>query len=186
MYKDNIPYAKQRLVGTIVRIKDEPVKVLDISPKGIATAYFLKDENEFFTDIDNLNLEPVPLGYINYKNQAYYLVRKPIREDWRQGLRVGNIAFIGPQGFMEFPRKELRDTILNQYPTFAQAVEAVAKQRKAKVAFSRVFAVSADKELLYKERVVGSFDKLPQLSDKFRYLHECLQEFFNEKPFVPA
>lgn len=186
MYKDNIPYAKQRLVGTIVRIKNEPVKVVDISPKGIATAYFLKDDKEFFTDIDNLNLEPVPLGYINWRKNCYYMVRKPIREDWRQGLRMGNAAFIGEQGFMEFPRRELRDTILNQYPTFAQAVEAVTKQGATKVAFNRVFAVSSGKELFYKERVVGSFDKLPQLSDKFRYLHECLQEFFNEKPFVPA
>jgi hypothetical protein len=186
MYKDNIAYARQRLLGTVVRIKDEPVKVTNISDKGIVTAHFLKDVKEFYTDLDNLNLEPVPLGYLNYRGSAYYVVRKPMREDWRQGLRIGNIAFIGEEGFMELPKEELRNTILNSYPTFSEAVEAVTKKKSRKVAFNRVFAVSSDKELLYKQRVVGSFDKLPHLTDKFRYLHECLQEFFNEKPFVPA
>jgi hypothetical protein len=182
MYNDNVEYASQRLAGTIVRVGEVPVyvsSVFETRQEGIlCKIQELQDteDDSKFVSVDNLNLEPVPLGYVNYGPSSYYMVRKPMRNDWRQGLRRGNSAFIGDEGFYELPHQELNQTILGKYPKVKDALALVKTRIKDKVAFSRDFAVGYDKTLHYKGRRVGTFDKQMTLDKKYFYLNEYLQE----------
>lgn len=176
MYSDNIEYARTRLLSTIVMYKGEPVYIQGISGRGKTEFTYLKDHKADICHVDELDLVGQnKLGYINFEDSSYHIVRKPLRNDWRQGLRVGNIAFTGPQGFYELPRREFRNTILGIYPSFQQAAESVLGGAY-KMAFSRNFAVSQGNQLWYKERVVGSYDKLANLQEKFKYLTESLND----------
>jgi hypothetical protein len=184
MYNDNVEYASQRLTGTIVRVGEVPVYVSSVTKtrqEGIICKIHDLQEPDAdgdgkFVSVDTLNLKPVPLGYINYGVSCYYLVRKPMRNDWRQGLRRGNSAFVGEEGFFELPYQELSQTILGKYPKVRDALALVETRRKDKVAFSRDFAVGHYKTLHYKGRCVGTFDKQPALDKKYFYLNEYLQE----------
>lgn len=180
MYEDSPEYAKGRLEGTIVRVGEEPVTVKGVGVVGkrlVARVVYLKDDEEKVVDIKNLNLEPVPLGFINTNADSFYMVRKPMRRDWKQGLRQGNFTFIGAEGFYEIPGPNLRDTVLNIYPKPEEAINLVKNKRVKKVAFSRDFAVAQGGYLLYKgKRQVGTFDKIFTLNPKYNYLNEYLQE----------
>jgi hypothetical protein len=177
MYKDNIEYARQRLLGTVVRHNNEPFIVSKIGITGVVLGAYLTNALEpVQVDLDDLNLEPVPLGYVNYNNSSYYVVRKPMRRDWRQGLRMANIAFIGPAGFHDLPHKSIRKTILGEYPKIEAAV---AKLRGGvdKIAFSRHFALTSNLDLEYKGNcLVGKYDKVFTLEEPFKYLTEHLME----------
>lgn len=180
MYTDDIDYASTRLKNTIVRIEEEPFMVDNIIRDDdgdiAAVGTFLKDANQgVLCKVEHLNLEPVKLGYVNFDDNSFYVVRKPIRNDWRQGLRLGNAVFIGNQGFYEFPFKELRDTILNNYPSLRVAHEMCITGYYKAVAFASDFAVNKS-DLFYKSRKVGSMDKIPTLLPQYQYLNEYLQE----------
>jgi hypothetical protein len=176
MYSDNIEYARGRLKDTIVMYQGEPIWVELIDRDATVHFMYLEDRSGGFCHLDELDMVGQnKLGYINFGPSACHIVRKPLRHDWRQGLRLGNIAFSGPQGFYELPLAELRHTILGRYPTFQQAAEEVSRGVE-KRAFSRNFAVQAGGVLLYKERQVGRFDKLVELSEQFKYLTESLND----------
>lgn len=180
MYSDNLEYAQTRLNKTLVRVGEEPFYIREVDDWGDGVAvegYFYKSPHIKQTFlVGELNLEPVPLGYVNYEGGAYYLSRKNMREDWRQGLRQGNMFFIGPEGFFDFPIEPMRDTILNNYPSFQEAVKYIEEEIVDQVAFSRRFALGRGKRLMYKGRVVGTYDKLAKLSEAYIYLTEYLNE----------
>ena len=160
----------------------EDAEVFYVPQDGLmrARVVYLRDDNEATVLIDDLNLEPVPLGYINYDGSAYYVARKPMRNDWRQGLRTANMAFIGNEGFYQIPTKELRETVLEMYPT----VEKVKEMFKANIvkarAFSRDFALQrqpdGDDLISYKGKLVGKMNMLPIRNEQYKYLTEYLQE----------
>lgn len=177
MYSDNIEYARTRLLGTVVMLDKEPVLVEDIDMDCETEILYLKDGSHSTCHVDDLDVVGQnKLGYINYEGYSYHMVRKPLRNDWRQGLRMGNMVFTGEQGFYEVPSFQLRATILGLYPTFQQAAEGVLGGHARKTAFSRHFAVNDEGYVLYKERTVGKFDKLIDLQEKFKYLTEYLNE----------
>jgi hypothetical protein len=177
MYSDNIEYARGRLKGTIVMINGEPVLVDDIQHDATTIFRYLKTNEYDVCHVDDLDLVGQnKLGYVNYEDNSYHLVRKPLRHDWRQGLRMGNMVFTGPEGFYEVPLENLRHTILGIYPTFQQAAESVSEGAWKKRAFSRNFAVGQDNRLFYRERWVGTYDKLVMLQEKFKYLTESLND----------
>jgi len=176
MYSDNIPYARQRLENTIVMYKGEPITILGIEDNAKVVFYYLKDEQPGAAHLDKLDLVGQnKLGYVNYGASSYHVVRKPMRNDWRQGIRMGNLAFSGDEGFHRIPYKEFRDTILGVYPPFATA-KALIKGGQQKVAFSRNFAINSAGQLLYKDRIVGTYDILAKLEGKFNYLTESLND----------
>lgn len=176
MYEDDVEYADGRLRGTIVRVDCEPVFVNEvISVKGEVhiQGFYLADRSEVSTPITNVNLEPVPLGYVNTFFGARYLCRRPIRNDWRQGLRDYNcVNERGENVLNEVPLENLRETILGIYPSFDLAVRDNSGKS---IAFSRNFALTKDKTLLYKGKPVGVKDILaPTHSYLSRHLEVSL------------
>jgi len=180
MYEDNLEYAKGRLELTLVRVKEEPFFVHTVKNIGktmVAEGVFFYKEGEIsVVKMSDLNLEPVPLGYINYGPSAYFLLRKPARK-WKQGLNTGNMGFVGAQGFRDFPPREMRETVLGIYPTFKDSLNLI--KTHVKVAFCREFAITENKHILYRERNVGKVDKLVSLEPRYNYLSEYLEEMIN-------
>ena len=86
---DTAEYANSRLAETIVRIGDVPIYVVCVRA-GMVVEYTILDSDDdsvHTCKLEELNLEPVPLGYFNTHKSAYYASRQPRRDDWRQGLR---------------------------------------------------------------------------------------------------
>jgi len=164
VYK-NAEYAANRLAGTIVRriIGNQhiPIAIANIANSKVAYTT-LADNIPDVCDLKELDLDPVPLGYINNQKIATYWARKPMRQDWRQGLRAANVVCLS------HPHAEWGGNNLKQiaacidgvYPTFKQCLGKVKRNPEAKgsIAFSRDFAIDGGGALMYKSIVVGGID----------------------------
>lgn len=185
MYGKDYAYADTRLTGTIVRIaKDgEPVFVNAVFNNGICSVTPIgklnRDNKE--VHLDELDLTPVKLGYINCAGQAAYLMRVPVRRGpGNQGLREGNSKCSNGRRLSNLPMDALRNCILGKYPTFekARVSSSIKKDEPVKtIAFNRHWAVQG-KLLLYKNNlVVGRIEgKNPVLDDRYKHLKESLSE----------
>lgn len=173
---DDLEYTRGRLVDTIVRMGEEPIYIIDIN-KRYKKAIYSPLMDMTITDeckLTDLNLEAVPLGYINYDGGSVFAMRKPMRKDWRQGLRLANMHFSGGNPFVQLPYTELRNTIVGAYTKPVELTKALKTNRS--VAFARHWAVTHNGDCLYKDKVVGVFNGGITLSDKYTYLGEYLQE----------
>jgi hypothetical protein len=179
MYNDDIDYARGRLVDTIIRDGDEPIMItaLNYDEGDIwAQGYYLKDNEELTIPLHKLNLESCPLGYVNSQGNAVYCMRKPMRHDWRQGIRSANLEWKGSVQFRELPLKDLRNTIVGDYPDLKEVRRRLKLVRTSKVAFSRDFALGEDQAIYYKEMKVGSYEVAINLYERFKYLIEYVTE----------
>jgi hypothetical protein len=109
-----------------------------------------------------------PLGYMNYNNNAHYLVRIPYRIQ-KQGLcrhAINCDPHIGGSDW--YTSAGMRDTILNVYPKLAEALVQIEDGEARSVAVHRTFAISNTRpiSLSYKGRVIGYMEK----NYKFRLL----------------
>lgn len=177
MYEDNLAYAKGRLENSLVRtVGGVPVFIEQISGDGICTGSTLNGM-PMALKLRELNVLPVPLGYINFENTAVYTCRKPARK-WKQGLTSDNLYFVGGGNKIReaWPFPSLEKTINNVYPSVDVAAK-VAKKNQSYCAFHRDFAVSSGQQLCYKGVVVGDINgKDVTLSRQYEYLVEYLEE----------
>lgn len=176
MYGKDWRYAATRLVGSIVRWKKTPVTVQEVYPDGTVVVESIAKGAVGRANMDDLNLKPVPLGFVNYEKQASYVSRVPKRRDWRQGLRVGNMTSFGiPQQII--PGLALSKTIKGIYPTYESTLGRV-RDRGGSHAWHRHWAINEREEILYKHGVVvGKIERgRPLLSSKYEYLQEYLEE----------
>jgi hypothetical protein len=167
-------YAATRLKECIVRLKDgTPVFVNGIARKDVVGYALATPDVPLKNKLEDLDINPVPLGYTNTAFGAVYVTRIPMREDWRQGLRRINIRTIP---VMDIDYECLDATIRGVYPTFKEAIKLADKRGVA--AFSRSFAVDKDKTIWYKGRwKVGKVDMFGHaLDEKFTWLRESLDE----------
>ncbi len=173
MYGKDYAYAGTRLAESIVRLQKsgEPVFVHNMNMTGEITYTLLKDNQMCMGHCDDLDMHPVKLGYVNHKNGVSYVQRKPVRRDWKQGLRAQNcVSYNVP--FRNIAFNEVRDCIMGNYPKFADALKG-----NRVIAFHRHWAVRKATDLLYKEQIVGLIvDGKPVLDKKFIHLKEYLEE----------
>lgn len=183
MYYDDgdLAYISRRLDETIVNtVEGVPVYINGIRPseEGLrADCVFLKNGKGVVIDLQDLDLSPVSLGWVNGVMDAAYMVRKPIRDCWKQGTTGGNITYIGPSDFRPNLRSAaVHRTIVGEYPTLKAAL-AKTKMKKdvKKIAFSRHFAVG-EEHLFYKGFPVGQFTHEPYLFPKYNHLAETLAD----------
>lgn len=179
MYGDDHEYAASRLVGTVVRVDQEPVFVHEIRRGMKAVVCNLANLREnYVVDADKLNLEPVPLGMCNYSGVVSYLARVPMRRDWKQGLRKGNFVSLCGLDAGTIPPDVLGNVIKGVYPTFKECVDKIKKGEAKQMAWSREWAIDNDNNIIHKyDGVVGVLRKgIPDLKAEFMYLREALQE----------
>lgn len=177
---DTPRYARQALANCLVRIGEVPVWIGDIGDDFNTTFTYLtngrKSEIPDIRKVEDLNIEPVPLGYINLRSKAVYLRRIP-RRRWKQGLssesldkRIGTTAICS---------RSMANCITGRYPSLEKALSRV-KEGLLSSAFDRDWAISTgvvNPDLRYKGTVVGIINNegLPTLSLDNQYLHECLE-----------
>lgn len=178
MYEGDYAYAATRLEGTIVRRGDTPVWIIRVRNDGTVTYQTVITGKEGECHLDDLNLIPVPLGYINTeKFGAVYVVRRPMRRDWRQGLRPLNMVphdmHINPE-LIPFP--DIGRTIKGNYKSFDECRKAVEGGAKS-IAWHRDWAVGHALNVFYRGRRVGRVvDARVILNEGYEYLREALEE----------
>ena len=178
MYYEDASYAANRLVGSVVRRQGRPVYIHEIEHDGtVHYASTTRMNGNLSRDrLDSFDLEPLPLGYCNHQGHAKYLMRTPMRNDWRQGLRERTLVHKG-SGRVP-PLSVLSRVVSGIYPTIQSCVESLVNNEVVSQAFSRTFALGPNNTLRYKEEVVGSYrgDGELTLSDNFSWLRESLEE----------
>lgn len=145
MYDDDPDYAAKRLNGTLVRlISGTPFLVSNVSRNddGVlgVSGRDLVSEQVSWVKLSGLNLEPVPLGFVNLSGDMVFTCRKPMRKDWKQGLSSNSLVTYGRLSASEINFKTLAQPILNQYPSYARALYDIKKRDS--IAFCRDFGLS--------------------------------------------
>lgn len=176
---DTVGYARSRLEGTIIRYGDEPIMVQGVRGVG-RTIYvigtILSNNQTIDIPLKDCNLTPVPLGYINMGERAFYTMRMPMRRDWRQGLRFLNLIDVEGRQFNGAGYESLVNTIKGVYPSFTEAVEDTVDNISR--AFHRDFAIKNNGNILYKGLVdVAKWDRE---SGTFSITKEWVRESLDE------
>lgn len=180
----DVAYAYNRMERTFFLHNGNLVLVTgwDDGEKKLRLQY--KDGRRYYAKVENLDLTPVPLGYINHSDTCCFSSRMPMRRDWKQGLRPNNFVMYSlyPELNMEVHEitrlYDIEDTCLNRYPSFRKCVDYVEETHRAS-AFSRCFAVNEDGNLTYKgAKIVGKIEdeRSITLEKKSTHLKEFLEE----------
>lgn len=189
-YNSDPRYAHAKLAGSVVRYKDDPVMVEAVHSHNDVSVYKVQG-GMFSCRLNDLNLEPVPLGYVNHSRGSTYTLRVPARY-WRQGLRDSTLHVLGPTARRTSALSHsMVRCIKNIYPTIRDCVETVFVGEVLERAFCREFSIygkvgQKKQHLMYKGMKVGHVE---QDGDGFAfkfdegkdYLEEILQEKIDEK-----
>lgn len=179
---DTASYAGTRLNETIIRKGKMPIMVSSCEDHsaGKIVVYWngvvSKDSGADF--LHDLDLNPVPLGYVNYDGQVIYMTRMPMRSDWKQGMRDRNI--VSHQGYNnELPYRFIGKTIMGDFPKFKTALEAINSDKYA-MAFDRDFALDRRGILFYKGMFevgrVNMVNGSVNIDDSFSWVREAFSE----------
>jgi hypothetical protein len=182
---DNRDDAEAYLTGTYVRKDNELVYIRDVSDNGDEdyTIHYMHaatgDNHSCY--LSDLDISPLPLGFVNARGVAKYVMRKPQRR-WKHGLDNSNAVFMhcGSPHLDRFQVQGncngLQKAVLNDYPTLLASISNVALGGGS-CAFSRSFAVKGN-DLYYKAGKVGNVreDHSLNIAPEFAYLQELLQE----------
>lgn len=185
MYYESEEDVRLRLSKSVVRLGEQPVYVEGTLSKDRVVICLLEEGDRKECDIKDLNLLPVPLGYIQTRAGAVYASRRPVRR-YKQGLNDENMValdvFTKAPVRLPVTSKEVCRTILGKYPPVGEAFQQV-REGKLIVPFSREWAVANYKEelcVMYKGNVVGYVgdDNVMLSPDKY-FLKESLMEALN-------
>ncbi len=188
---DNRRDCTNQLVGTVVRKGKNAVTVEAIRGQGrdlVASVCTLATKRTSAVRVDELDLKPVKLGYINTRQGTRYLTRIPMRR-WKHGLDSNNVDAIGIRGQrvnfdIRSHSRALAACIRGQYPVFDECIDTVEQDGTSR-AFSRNFALrqgSSRIEVYYKGRKVGHVggNRNVVLDNRYQYLNELLGKDIND------
>lgn len=176
-------YFRQAFQNSMVRIKNTPVIIGNTDGFGAELYYPLNSKSSYIKDIRNieLNIEPVELGFLNYRDKVTYLRRSPQRR-WKQGLSIGSV--VSPVNKTVFYSKSFSNIVVNRYPSLEECDKLLKENKKISCAFHRKWALKKGVQcpsLLYRGRVVGTYyEGKFYLTDNFKYLEESLEEVLND------
>ncbi len=175
---DTAEYANTRLSGTIVRLTNgTPIVVHQVRDKFIVEYSKLEDKEGELKKcpLSQVDLEPVPLGFVNRQGGATYLSRQPKRDDWRQGLRDNTINQ-QPQRARKLYYAEIHEAIVGCKMNVTDAVR-MSLANKNMVAFHRYWAVDRDR-LMHKWYTVGVITEQGDVTftEKYKYLESRYAE----------
>jgi hypothetical protein len=191
-YGEEYEYAHDRLAGSVVRKDGVPCLIQNVEGDGFTTYRNLGSAKWLEDQLENFNLEPIPLGFVNtFKQGLVYAYRLPARK-FRQGLRADTFYYAGPPQFkIRYDSPDLINTALNIFPSVESCAEnVIVEEYQYGCAFNRHWAIGKKKKggmsLLFMTKPVGTIDfhhdgEKPQikLENRFKYLEECLGEALN-------
>lgn len=193
---DNEAYAAGRLVGTFVRtVTGKAIEVRAIGGGEVAVRELLTG-NDVLIPYKDLDITPVPLGYGNVGGRSIYVVRSPMRNDWKQGARPKNLRWIEnainedvmPQLRDPLPTKVMGEIIEGIYPLFDGVVKALAADRGKvfSMAWDRNFCLTKDWDIFHKGKfkvgkLLSPVKREYQLNDDSWWVKEALDESLERK-----
>lgn len=187
-YGNDSNYAHTRISGTIVMYNGQPVYVDQVltseeTKKPTAVVRWLspnQHQASFIVDLSNLEVCTPPLGYANYEGMASYITRKPMRNDWRQGIRHNNLLSVYGYDIGSLPTEALYPLLINEYPKYKDCLKFLEEDtgNRHSQAWAKDWAINISGELLYRfGNVVGTIKNgEPILEEKFNYLSDSLLE----------
>jgi hypothetical protein len=200
MFNNDAKYAASRIVNTYLPLKEnnELVYIANLIcakdnslDKSTIIGYDRKGRMEVNLSINDFKFSVGKLGYVNSEYEgASYLVRIPLRRDYKQGLRANQLGLqrntslssISSDWLTDNSAK-ISDCLAGKYNTVDNIIELV-EEVDHDIAFSKNFAISEKYNLLYKGFTVGKVtkdDKL-KLDFKFNFLEQELAKVAgNEK-----
>ncbi len=184
MYGNDHNYAASRLEGTVIMTTGgEPVMVYGVYPDMSLSVHIIAEGKDIKLPAEEAVYTPVQLGYVNMKRgDALYVVRKPMRRDWRQGMRKANVTVIGRQfNANNLNYKDMVPTMKGTFPAFNLVVDKFVNDMLDKsIAWCRDFALLPSGEIEYRgSHRVGYFNKKNGecvLKEEYTYLNEALEE----------
>ncbi len=171
-------YADNRLKGTIVRYKGEAVYINSINADNVVSFTKLVSNQLGSCKTKELDINPVPLGYVNWSKKAWYVCRRPMRQDWKQGLRDNNICLYDGTKVSAIDLSIIARTIDGLFPKFGEVKSQIANQNVQEMAFCRDFSMDVEKKIHFKGKfTVGEFTgRRIRLYDDYDWLNELLEE----------
>lgn len=185
-YGEDWDYAGARLRDSLVRtVNGEPLFVYAVRDDLSVSGCLLNSHNQEITvGLDDLDLSPVPLGYVNKDRSVSYVSRSPCRH-YKQGLTNYTMNVRGSP--VSLTSRFLANTIMGKYPSLECVMEDILTEESRAQAFSRNFCVrkleGSKPALLYKSVPVGLISWNSDacranfsLNDDCQYLNEVLEE----------
>lgn len=179
--------AESRLNSSVVSYEGRPVFVVTATAKRCVVTPLGEDEDSYFTvKTTDLDLTPVPVGNVILGNYYVNVQRAPVRR-WKQGLDRGSMSYGNMPWRVDTDIRvnshQVKNAIINSYPTVAEALEMVLDGRRIAVPFSRNYGfgmVDDVPHLLWKDKTIGVFGKGQiDIFRKFFYLKENLLGVLN-------
>lgn len=176
-----VHYARQALANCLIRIGDSPAWIGEIGDGYSCEIYYpMNGKTSIIPDlreVKDLNMAPVPLGYVNNVKSCQYIKRVP-RRRWKQGLNPQSVdVIISEEGLKS---KAFGNTILGRFPSAEKASELIISRKKRSVAFSREWALQVgmvEPTLLHRGTAVGIYkDGEACIFEKYQYLTESFKE----------
>lgn len=173
MVDDEIGYDDivQQYQGTIVLFKGKPVYVKSVDGDKVCNILDLgtqKLSKEPFS-FEHFKPPTMRMGLVNIANTVVMVSRQPYRK-MQVGISGQNMHVTPPEvrqdennqytaikKVRQLAGKELYNTIVGDYPSFEKALDTVSKlEVNGAVAFDRQFAITSNREILYKTQKVGT------------------------------
>lgn len=192
-YQSEFHYAGTRIRGTIVRDSEGyPVYVDSVNDEnGVVYIKYPKGHGSWGkgkeVHLSSLNLEPMPLGYVNLSRGTVWASRVPARH-YKQGLNSTNFTSFGRNSMDVFSGRIIQ-AVLNKYPSLLDCLDTLMNDAGVKSkAFSRDFALSRPNpesktvKLIYRGQVDVGRAKMSDsqvtvhLNEKYHYLNEVLEK----------
>ena len=172
MYNKDYRQAHKRLHDTYVMIFNTWVRVEHVcSDTGKCVVKVLNTGKQQACHIDALRLTTPPLGYTTYKGVPMYIMRKPMREDWRQGIRRNNLFVVQMNGVTaEFNDTVLECMLMNYKTHSSKSIEWDGGD----LVLNRQFAIEKGGWVYYKTNLVGtvSTNGTIKLHDGYAHLQD--------------
>src|SRR5574341_820592 len=153
----DLAHADAYLRGSIIRIKKEPIYVVQASIHQQIGIYYtsltdMAGSPKFINLKDNdINLYPPELGFINTARFNIPKICKAFRTParlWKIGLTIENVKFFPMENKLLFS-KPMYNCIVGNYPKYEEALSIIKKNKNSSCAFSRKFAISSKNEVLF-------------------------------------
>ena len=193
----NSDHVYQYLSDSIIKIGGVPSLIIDVGKAGKTfKIYYIPSYNPdnvnpksvLLTDED-VNLSPICLGYFNkarFENsKVCKVLRKPSR-DWKIGIHSSNIKcfeYTDQIGELLHSRP-LFNLMINNFPSFEEALNTINKKESTSVASNRKFALKGyNLHYLLIEEKIGIVEKNGSFSllSGLEYLAESLEEAVNNE-----
>lgn len=176
-YDDNISYLKSRLSGALFKetLYKDFIFIQEVSGTSInnsvAMGFNIISGGLIRLEIpvQNIDINPFPIGNINYKKESVYAMRIPNRT-YKQGLWGENLYC--KKFYIPADTAEVFTTLRGQYPSLYKSTDLLLSEENSSVAISRSLSVKQAEVLADGSDLVSSTlvlnSELPIGSLKFR------------------